>query len=99
MSKRKLIFKFKGGPMDGKTVTGQPGKQDEADRYYALTAHGRVGQRFRIASPYAIDTLTEEQLKEERPHHFQEHVYEVDEHLEDEEKIFVRAEYVRKEVQ
>lgn len=83
--------------MDGTTVHGQPGRQDEADRYYALTHHGRVGQRFRIASQYAIDTLAEEQLKTDRPHHFQEHVYQVVEHLEDEDKIIVRAEYVRKE--
>lgn len=99
MPKRKLVFKFKGGPMDGKTVIGRSGRQDEADRYYALTDHGRVGQRFRTASQLAIDTLTEEQLKGERPHRFQEHVYEVAERLEDREKIFVCAEYVRKEAQ
>ena len=93
----KLIFKFSGGPMDGKTVIGQQGKQDEADRYYTLTDHGRVGQRFRIASPYAIDTLAREQLKEGRPHRFQEHLYEVAECLEDEAKIFVLTQYVRKE--
>lgn len=91
----RLIFKFKGGPMDGKTVLGEPGKQDEADRYYALTGRGRVGQRFKVASPYAVDTLAKEQLQEERPHHFQEHVYEVVDSHEDQEKIFVRAEYLQ----
>jgi len=92
----KLIFNFKGGPMDGKTVIGQPGEQDEADRYYTLTDRGRVGQRLRTASQYAIDTLARQQLKEERPHRFQEHVYEVVDRLEDADKIFVRAEYVKK---
>jgi len=93
----KLIFKFKGGPIDGKTLIGRPGSQDEADRYYTLADRGRIGQRFRTASPYAIDTLAEEQLQEERPHHFQEHVYQVVERLEDAEKVFVLAEYVAKE--
>lgn len=91
----KLIFKFMGGPLDGETVIGQLGEQGQADRYYALTDRGRIGQRFRTVSPYAIDTLVKEELKEERPHHFQEHVYEVVDHLEDEDKIFVRAEYVQ----
>ena len=91
----KIIFKFTDGPLDGETVVGQLGEQSEADRYYALTNHGRVGQRFRIASQYAIDTLVREELKEERPHPFQEHVYKVTDCFEDEEKVFVRAKYVR----
>jgi hypothetical protein len=81
--------------MDGKTVIGELGEQDEADRYFALTNHGQIGHRFRTASQYAIDTLTREELKDERPHHFQEHIYQVTDRLEDGEKIFVVAEYVR----
>ena len=76
---------------------GELGEQDEADRYFGLTNHGRIGHRFRTASQYAIDTLTREELKEERPHHFQEHVYQVTDRLEDEEKVFVLAEYVQDE--
>ena len=83
--------------MDGKTVMGESGEQDEADRYFSLTNHGRIGQRFRIASQYAIDILAREELKEERPHQFQEHVYQVTDRLEDDDKIFVLAEYVRDE--
>jgi hypothetical protein len=93
----RIIFKFTGGPMDGKTVVGEQGEQDEADRYYTLTNHGRVGQRFRTASQYAIDTLAREELTDERPHHFQEHIYRVSHRLEDDEKIFVRADYVRRD--
>jgi hypothetical protein len=93
----KIIFKFAGGPLDGKSIVGEAGEQDEADRYYTLTNHGRIGQRFRIASEYAIDMLTREQLKEERPHRFQEHVYQVTDRLEDDKKIFMRAEYVQEE--
>jgi len=89
----RLVFKFKGGPIDGKTVIGRQGSQDEADRYYALSNHGRIGQRFRIASQYAVDTLADEELKERRTHHFQEHVYRVADRQEDAEKVFVRAEY------
>ena len=93
----RVIFKFKSGPMDGKTVLGRLGEQGEADRYYTLTAHGRVGQQFRMASQYAIDTLTREQLKEEKPHRFQQHQYRVTGRLEDDEKVFVHAEYVQEE--
>lgn len=93
----RIRFTFQGGPMDGKTVTGQCGGQDEADRYYALTNRGRIGQRFRTASQLAIDTLAREQLKEEHPHHFQAHVYQVVEHSERAGSILVRAEYVPKE--
>jgi hypothetical protein len=91
----RVIIKFTGGPLDGKTVIGESGQQDEADRYYALTNHGRVGQRFRTASEYAIDTLLKEDLKEQGPHHFQDHIYEVTDRHEDAEKVFVRADYVR----
>ena len=52
----KVIFKFSGGPMDGKTVVGESGQDDEAHRDYALTYHGRVGtavsHRFRLCRRY-----------------------------------------------
>ncbi len=90
----KLIFKFFGGPLDGKTVTGRPNEEGEARTYYTLSCHGRRGQRFRIASEYAVDILASEQLKEERPHHFQQHVYEVVERIRNPHVILVRAEDV-----
>ena len=88
-----LFIEFVGGPMDGKKVTGTLGQQGDADRYFALTHHGRVGQRFRTASPYAIDTLANEALKETTPHHFQQYLYEVVERREEQEILFVRVEY------
>ncbi len=90
----RLIFKFVGGPLDGKTVTGKPKPEGEAREYYTLTYHGRVGQRFRVASEYAVNRLVSERLKEENPHHFQQHVYEVVERIRNPHVLLVRAKYV-----
>jgi len=90
-----IIFEFSGGPMDGKTAVGEAGEQGEADRYYALTHHGRVGQQFHVASRYAVDTLTREGLDETAMRKFQRHVYQVTDRLEGDEEVLVRAEYVR----
>jgi hypothetical protein len=89
----KLVFKFVGGPLDGKTVVGRRGQQDEADRYFALSNHAQLGQQFRVASQYAVETLASEELQEQQPHHFQQHQYRITDRLEDHEKVFVRAEY------
>ena len=89
----KIVFKFVGGPLDGKTVVGRRGEQDEADRFFTLSNHAEVGQRFRVASQYAVDTLVAEELQDESHHHFQQHQYRVTDRLEDPEKVFVRAEY------
>jgi hypothetical protein len=90
----KIIFQFAGGPMDGKQVAGKPGDQGEADRFYVLTHHGRLGQRFRIASDYAINILAEEQLKQDEPHYFQAHTYQVTDCRQTADALKVRAEYV-----
>jgi hypothetical protein len=90
----KIIIKFAGGPWDGRTLAGMLGDQDEVGRYYLLSNHGRLGQRFRVASQYAVDTLAEEELKEERPHNFQQHSYEVIDHIQNEETTLVRVRYV-----
>ena len=74
---KRFIFKFSGGPLDGTSVAGELAKVSEVRRYYALTHHGRVGQRFRTASEYAVNVLVDEQLQETSPHNFQQHVYEV----------------------
>jgi hypothetical protein len=92
----RLIFKFAGGPLDGKTVTGTMQEEGEAWEFYVLTYHGRLGQRFKIASEYAVSTLANEQLKEEKPHHFQQHVYEVVECIRNPKVLLVRAEYVER---
>ncbi len=90
----KLIFKFAGGPLDGKTVAGKPQEEGEAREYYTLSYHGRLGQRFKVASEYTVNVLATEQLKEGEPHHFHQHVYEVVERIRNPRVLLVRAEYV-----
>ena len=60
-----ITVHFHGGPLDGKTVSGRDGDQEEAERYYLLTHHGRRGQRFRVASDYAVERIAEEGLEKE----------------------------------
>jgi hypothetical protein len=91
---KRFIFKFWGGPLDGTSVAGELAKSPEVRRYYALTHHGRVGQRFRTASEYAVNVLTEEQLQETAPHNFQQHLYEVVERIDNGDVTLIRVEYV-----
>ncbi len=90
----KLIFKFMGGPLDGKRIEGEAGEPGEAEKYYALSYHGRVGQRFRAASEYAVKTLLRERLKERSPRSFQAHVYEVVDRIDNGDVLLVRTRYV-----
>ena len=90
----RLIFKFAGGPLDGKTVTGTMQEEGEAWEFYVLTYHGRRGQRFKVASEYAVSTLVNEHFTNEEPHHFQQHVYEVVESIRNPKVLLVRVEYV-----
>ena len=92
----KLIFKFAGGPLDGKTVSGTMQEEGEAWEFYVLTYHGRLGQRFKIASEYAVSILAGGRLNEQNPHHFQQHVYEVVESIRNPKVLLVRAEYVER---
>jgi hypothetical protein len=94
---RQLIFKFAGGPLDGKRVAGELAKHPEIRRYYALTHHGRMGQRFRTASEYAIDLLAKEGMREQSPHHFQQYLYQVTENIDNGNVVLVRVEYVPKD--
>lgn len=89
----KIIFEFVGGPYDGKVLHGRLGEPSDAERYYLFTNHGAIGQRFKVASQYAVETLAEEQLKEEKPHHFQRHIYVVTDRLEDGDEVWVCAQY------
>jgi hypothetical protein len=89
-----MIFKFAGGPLDGRKVVGQPGRDNEAQRYYWLTNHGQIGQRFRTASDYAIELLSREELKEQELHHFQQHVYEVVDRIDNGDVLVVLIHYV-----
>lgn len=89
-----IIFEFVGGPNDGKVLQGVVGEPSDAERYYLFTNHGQVGYRFKVGSPYAIETLAQEQLKEDRRHHFQRHFYVVTDRHEWTDEVQVRAEYL-----
>jgi hypothetical protein len=93
---KKVIFKFSGGPLDGTTVSGEPGKDAEVRRYYVLTHHGRLGQRFRTASQYAVDALAADAPQGESPRLFQQHVYEVVDRIDNRQVLLLRIAYVQK---
>lgn len=90
----RIIFEFVGGPNDGKVLEGMLGEPSEAERYYLFSNRGAVGQRFKVASQYAVDTLASEELKVEKRHGFQRHYYIVTDRLEEGEEVLVRAQYV-----
>ena len=92
---KRFIFKFSGGPLDGTSVSGELARHAEVRRYYALTHHGRVGQRFRTASEYAVNVLVEEQLQDSVLHKFQQHVYEVVQRIDNGGVILIQVEYVQ----
>ena len=94
---KKMIFKFAGGPLDGKIVVGEPEKEKEVHRYNAITDHGRIGQRFHTASAYAIERLAREQLQDEEPHHFQQYTYEVVDRFDNRDVLIVLIQYVERE--
>jgi hypothetical protein len=96
---KKMIFKFIGGPFDGKIVVGESGKDKEAQRYNAITDHGRIGQRFHTASDYAIELLTEERLREENPHNFQQYTYEVVDRFDNGDVLIVLIHCVKREAE
>jgi hypothetical protein len=91
----KIVFEFAGGPLDGKQVIGEPGEEGELELYYALSYHGRLGQRFRTASDYAVNLLVREQLKVNKMHNFQDHQYEITDRREEGERLLLRACYVQ----
>ena len=89
--KLRIIFEFVGGPNDGKVLIGKLGESSDAERHFLFTNHGTIGQRFKVASPYAVETLAEEGLQEENPHHFQRHFYIVTDRLEEGDEVAVTA--------
>ena len=95
----KIIFEFVGGPNDGKVLHGTLGEPSDAERYYLFANHGTVGNRFKVPSQYAVETLARKQLKDERRHYFQRYFYVVTDRLEDSDEVWVRAEYVPEAVE
>ncbi len=89
-----IAFEFVGGPHDGKVVTGMLGDASDAERYYLVSNHGLVGQRFKVASDFAVETLAQEHLEVGERHFFQRHYYKVTDRLTDDDQVYVRAEYI-----
>lgn len=89
----RINFEFIGGPNDGKILHGVLGEPSDAERHYLFSNRGTVGQRFKVASGYAVETLAREQLKEDKRHHFQRHYYVVTDRLDDGDEVWVRARY------
>ena len=89
----KIVFEFIGGPYDGKVLHGTLGEPSDAERYFLFSNRGAIGYRFKVLSDYAVETLADEQLKDERPHHFQQHHYIVVNRFEDDEQVTVLAKY------
>ena len=90
----KITFEFVGGPHDGKILEGVVGEGSDAERYFLFSNWGRIGQRFKVASDHAVQTLCRERLQDERRHYFQRHFYVVTDRLEDNEEVWVRAQYL-----
>jgi hypothetical protein len=89
-----ITFEFVGGPHDGRILNGVVGAASDAERCFLFSNWGMVGQRLKIASDYAVETLATEQLRHEEPHRFQRHVYAVTDRLEDTGEVWVRAAYL-----
>jgi hypothetical protein len=90
-----ITVHFHGGPLDGKTVSSRDGDQEEAERYYLLTHHGRRGQRFGVASDYTVETIAEEGLEKDPQRQFRRHIYQVKERHDEPDEIIVHVEYVQ----
>ena len=89
-----IFFEFTGGPNDGMVYRGIVGDGSDAERYYVLSHHGTIGQRFKVASPYAIETLAREQLDEDNLHYFRQHFYVVTERLDEGGQVWICAQYL-----
>ena len=89
----KIVFEFIGGPYDGKILHGVLGEPSDAERYFLFSNRAAIGYRFRVLSEYAVETLADEQLKEEKRHQFQQHHYLVVNRFEDEDEVRVLAKY------
>lgn len=93
-----ITFEFVGGPNDGKLVHGRLGESGDAERYYLISNRGSPGQHFSVASPFAVETLARERLRNEQRHCFRRHIYVVTDRIEMEDEVWVRVGYVLREV-
>ena len=90
---QKISFEFVGGPNDGEVVTGALGDGGEAERYYLFSQHGKIGCKIKIASPYAVDSLAQEELAGGQSQPIQQHYYVVTQRYEADHEVAVRVEY------
>ena len=88
-----ITFEFVGGPNDGKIVEGPLGEAGPAERLFLFSNRGRVGQRFKIASDYAVEMLVAAMEQGDNSSSFPAHYYTVTDRLEDGGDIWVRVEY------
>jgi putative transcriptional regulator len=86
-----IIFEFVGGPSDGKVVEGRLGVPSDAERHYLFSDRGRIGQKFSVASDYAIDALADDAAAPD--YKIPRHYYVVTERLEDGGQVWVQATY------
>lgn len=106
IGRRRVVFHFEGGFMDGKTITGdlkdqsQGKNPNEAVRHYFNTDRGTIGRRFWSASDYMAETLRTHGgdvtalRAASRDPRFQCDHYEVVERREKDSEILVRARYI-----
>jgi hypothetical protein len=70
------------------------GDASDAERCFFFSNWGMVGQRVKVASDYAVETLETEPTGGGREAHFQRHFYAVTDRLEDDGEVWVRAAYL-----
>jgi len=89
-----ILFEFLGGPNDGQVVQGRLGDCSDAERLYLFTDRGRVGQHFKIASQYVIDSLAQVRRRDEALPQFHLHFYTVSECVEEADEVWIQATYL-----
>jgi hypothetical protein len=65
-----ITFEFVGGSHDGRILDGVVGGASDAERCFLFSNWGMAGQRLKIASDDAVETLATERLRDEEPHRF-----------------------------
>ena len=93
-----ITYEFIDGPNDGMVLEGRLGESSEAERYFLFSNRGAIGSRIKLVSPYAVERIAEELWNEEKQVSFQRHFYQVTEHLEEDDEVWVRAKYLPKAV-
>ena len=88
-----ITFEFIGGPNDGKVVEGGLGDAGQAERLFLFSNRGRIGQRFKVASDYAVEMLATALENGETSSCFPAHYYVVTDCFSDHDDIWVRVEY------